>query len=163
MASVTVTGKIVGMDEFAKNINALGHNIGKEVLQKATFRAVARWRDRAKELAPVHHRVHVVGRRGREKVIAPGNLRRMIKVKKLREFRGQFSKEARYGIIITKDAWYWKFVEFGVPAYGIAARPFLRNTFAELAPQAFTALVEEARKYVARQQKRGRISSGVVI
>lgn len=163
MASITTTAKIVGMDEFARNINALGQNIGKEVLQKATLKAISRWKQRAKELAPVHHRVHVVGKRGKEKLIAPGNLRRMIKVKKLREFKGAFSKEARYGIIVTKDAWYWKFVEFGVPAYGISARPFLRNTFKEMAPHAFTALVEEARVYIARQQKRGRISSSVTI
>lgn len=163
MASITTTAKIIGMDDFARNLNALGQDIGKNVLQKATFQAVAKWRERAKQLAPIHDKIHVIGRKGKQRLIAPGNLRRNIKVKKLREFKGTFSKEARYGIIITKDAWYWKFVEFGVPAYGIGPKPFLRNTFAEMAPQAFTDIVTEARAYVAKMQKRGKISRSVRI
>lgn len=163
MASITTTGKIVGMDDFARNLNALGQEIGKNVLQKSTFQAVAKWRDRAQQRAPVHDKIHVIGRKGKQRLVAPGNLRRNIKVKKLREFKGTFSKEARYGIIITKDAWYWKFVEFGVPAYGIGPKSFLRNTFAEMAPQAFNDMIAAARAYVAKMQKRGKISSSVRI
>lgn len=163
MASITTTGRIVGMKEFADNINKLGQDIGKKVLQRATYRAILKWRDRARQLAPVSSAIHVSGRKSKfggydyRKLITPGNLRRNIKVRKLREFRGQFSKEARYGIIVTRDAWYWFLVEFGVPAYGIPPKSFMRETFQFEHQFAFMSIVDEARDYIYKLQRKGDI------
>lgn len=152
MPSSVRTSKISGMEDFNRFIQALKKDLGKKALTRGTLRATQKWRDKARELAPSSGIVHVIGRRGKRRVVSSGNLRKSILAKKLRGFDGAFGTEVRYGIVIKESAFYWRWVEFGSSTQ--SAQGFLRKTFAEEADGAFEIVADEARKFVVAYAKR---------
>jgi HK97 gp10 family phage protein len=81
--------------------------------------------------------------------LLPGNLKRNIKVK--RDLSGTRGHALTYEVFVkNKDAWYWKFVEFGTRK--MAAHPFMRPAFET---QKGAAVLEVAAQMEARMQSEG--------
>ena len=140
--------QVEGLEEIKKALSNLAPEIQKKVMDKAVRAQVVDWQKHAQSLAPVSGKVRVVGRKGRQYVVTPGNLRRNIRVKKL---KSPNPTESRYGIVVGKRAFYWHMVEFG--SRNNVRRSFLRNTFDSRAVLAVNNIAGDCAKFIAKYFK----------
>jgi HK97 gp10 family phage protein len=137
MGSITIEGlkdvelALLGFsDKLAKQVLAGGIRAGAVVIQK-----------QAREYAPKSITPHLL-RSKKQKFgvwVYPGNLKKMIRVKVDKsQTRGY---KITYEIYVkNKEAWYWKFVEFGTSKmYG---RTFMRSAFETMKEQAILTVKE---------------------
>lgn len=151
--------EIKGIREISDALKGLPRDLAQKVLNQATRKQVVNWQKQAVALAPISKSErtitvrHVVSKRGKlftttRHIRVPGNLRRSIKVKKMKPTGNSFTEqEARYGIKILGRAFYWKWVEFGSihnPPLG-----FLRATFAALSETSLLSVAGDCRKGIA--------------
>lgn len=137
--------KLTGADEAAKTLRGLADGMGKKILDKVTRNEVKKWAEAARQKAPLGTKAHKVGRKNKELVQA-GNLRRNIKVKKLRIERYFKATDSHFGIFIPRIAFYWMFYEFG--AKNVTRRSFLRPAFDENANQSLVTMASEAKNFI---------------
>lgn len=138
-----VTGQVRGAKEVAQLLRRLPTDLAARGLDTGVRGGIRKWQAAAKRLAPIWLGAppeldpgpHRVGRKkgGRSQMVTPGNLRRNIKIAKVRSPSQLKGIESRYGLYIQAIAYYWRFVELGTSK--MAAKPFLRPTFDSLAPQ----------------------------
>lgn len=143
-----ITIKVIGLEEIKKSLAALPDEIQKKVMDQSVRLGVADWQKYAVSKAPAHERVHITGGKGKRYVVTPGNLRRSIRIKKLRT---KNPKESRYGIIISKRAFYWKFVEFG--SRNNVRVSFLRTTFDSRASIAIHNIAGDCKQFIEKYFK----------
>lgn len=120
--------RIEGLAELAKSLRAMPEDLSKNALRAAVRAGAATIREEAKAKVPV----------------ATGKLRSAIYLKQIREASSRLSqvffvgvrsgpkrrRNKKTGAIekdYSRDAWYWRFVEFGTRF--MAARPFMRPAF----------------------------------
>jgi len=126
--------KIEGLDAFSKALRALPQNIAKNVLRGAVNAGATVIRQEAVRRAPEYHGEVSKGHP------PPGTLKKAIYQKQIRELsditRQTFFVGVRHGASAgkkgstgreTRDAFYWRFVEFGTVK--MPAQPFMRPAF----------------------------------
>lgn len=143
-----ITIEVKGLEQIKKSLAALPAEIQKKVMDQSVRAGVVDWQKHAAARAPAYDRVHVAGRKGKQVIIAPGNLRRSIRVRKL---KSRNAKESRYGIQISKRAFYWIWVEFG--SRNNQRIPFLRSTFDARATLAINNIAGDCAKFIEKYFK----------
>ena len=158
MAGGYLSMKVTGFADLKADLAILGDKITKRIVAAAVRDASKIVVKAAKARVPTAKKPHFFypyvrsGRAGRKKtrhlvakgprgsrlaertLIQPGLVKRSIGIKK--DKRGGRGQIAYYVGPIKKkgkgyagDPFYWKWIEFGVPAHGIPARPFMRPAF----------------------------------
>lgn len=150
MAGEMVTVEVHGLAELDRALAQLPQEVAGRALQAAVNSAARVIGDEAERLAPVGKEAHRVGKGKKARLVQPGNLKRGIRVRKLRgtDF------EAAAVITVSRAAFYAKFVEFGVPEHAIPARPFLRPAFDTRGAEAIAVLKERLAKRIASAARR---------
>lgn len=148
-----ITVQVKNLEAIKEQLRKLPYEISQKVLEKSVRAQVVTWQKRARSLAPAYDRVHVIGRKPRQLVVAPGNLRKSITVKKLKV--ESLTQEARYGIQISERAFYWRWIEFGSSKHQRIG--FLRNTFDQLVNLSINSIAGDCQKFIERYFKRGKV------
>ena len=131
------TIKIEGLRELEMKLAALPAKLERNILAQAMAAGARVIQKEVKQNAPVSIAPHILKsyssklfkKFNSEKIgvwVLPGNLRKMIRIK--------IDKSKSRGYAVTyevyvknKEAWYWKFVEFGTSK--MQPKPFMRNGF----------------------------------
>lgn len=148
--------QVLGLREFENTLRQLGPDIARKAIRSALMAAAKPIKEEARARAPTLSepskwrrpnaiKVHVIAyMKTRDTVYIrvrnrgdPGRAR--AEGKRLR--RGQTSPD---------NPWYWWRVEFGTPAHGIPARPFMRGAFAAKKGEA----IEQFKKLIRGNIKR---------
>ena len=155
--------EILGLKELELRLSELPEKLKTRVLAQSLQSGAQLIRAQARENAPVSVAPHILKsyasamfktfKSKRMGVwLLPGNLRRNIKVK--RDLSGTRGHAITYEVFAkNKDAWYWKFIEFGTKknpspkGFG-----FMRNAFET---QKGSAVLEVAAQIEARMQSEG--------
>lgn len=124
--------ELVFSDEWLtlhQRLGTFGKKVAKLVTVKALKKTATVMRDSAKEKVSQSNEVHKLKVKGVYVEISPGNLKKEIRLRKLRQ-QGLDRSEIAYQVYVKiKLAWYAKFVEFGTSK--MAAIPFMRPSFEE--------------------------------
>lgn len=155
MARGEITLQIKGLDEIKKRLAKLPAEISQKVLDKSVRAGVVEWQKTAQQKAPQHDQVHVTGRKGRRFVVTPGNLKRSIRVKKMKSAKFALSQESRYGIVISNRAFYWRWIEFG--SRNSVRQSFLRSTFDNMATASINQIAADCQKFIERYFAKGKV------
>ena len=137
--------QVQGLDQLAKALRELPQRVARNGLRAAVYAGAKVIRDEAKLQAPV-----ATGDLGPNQP-PPGTLKRSVIMKQIPELSGaqkqtffvtvrqgkKYRKQGKKGNL-SKDAWYWRFVEFGTVK--MSARPFLRPAFDMKKHEAVTAI-----------------------
>lgn len=142
--------EIIGLSALEQKLMKLPDTLAKNILQDAIKQGAKVIQKQCIEFAPKSIEPHLLKsyssslfknfKTSKSAVwVLPGNLKRMIRVKV------DNSKSRGYKItyevyVKNKEAWYWKFVEFGTSK--MIGRTFMRSGF-EMAKVAAIATVEE--------------------
>ena len=152
--------EVLGLKELELRLSELPDKLKNRVLAQSLQSGARLIEAQAEENAPVSIAPHILKsyasamfktfKSKRMGVwLLPGNLKRNIKVK--RDLSGTRGHAITYEVFCkNKDAWYWKFVEFGTRK--MAAKPFMRPAFET---QKGAAVLEVAAQMEARMQSEG--------
>ena len=152
--------EVLGLKELELRLSELPEKLKTRVLAQSLQSGAQLIRAQARENAPVSVAPHILKsyasamfktfKSKRMGVwLLPGNLRRNIKVK--RDLSGTRGHAITYEVFAkNKDAWYWKFIEFGTRK--MSAQPFMRNAFET---QKGSAVLEVAAQIETRMQSEG--------
>ena len=161
--AVKITVTVRGASEVAALLKRLPKELAAKGLDAAVRGGTVKWQQEAKRTAPVwlgappelQAGPHRVGRKsgGRSKMVNPGNLRRNIRVAKIRGPAQLRGIESRYGITIPAAAYYWRFLEFGTSK--MRAKPFLRPTFDRLGQAALADVAFAGSKWIDKYLRSG--------
>lgn len=129
--------------------------MGKAVTGKALRAAVRAGGNVVKKAAqakiPKGEQMH---RTYKGRIVAPGFSSRNVRVVTKLDKTGE---KASAAIGVRKEAFYaTQFVELGVPAHGIAARPWLRPAMAETRDMQQTAIAQALKRQVERAARGGK-------
>jgi HK97 gp10 family phage protein len=140
-----------GLRELERQLVALGANEGRKVLTRAARKAFRPVLEAAIAKVPVdtgltrdNIKIRVEKPKGGEAVVKVG----------LRIVRAKGGRERADGTKATSPHWRWHFIEGGVPAHGIAARPFLRPALDANAEAVVGTLREQLGKEIDRVLKK---------
>lgn len=146
------TVQISGLTELNQALNELPQRLARNVLRGSVAAGAAVIRQEARRRAPRYEGRVAVGHP------PPGTLKRAIYSAQARRLSGLLQQVYQVGVVSgkrakvgqakagkTKDAYYWRFVEFGTVK--MAARPFLRPAFEAKKMDA----VEAIRAYMAQR------------
>ena len=136
------TVKVAGLAELQAALLRLNDDVQRKVGRAATYAAARIVQKAAIEKAPISKGPHYLGG-SRSEIVKPGNLRRNIRIRRVRpqdtQLASEYTVDVRRGSgRADKDAFYWHFVEFGTVK--AAAKPFLRPAFDENVSQAIEAM-----------------------
>jgi HK97 gp10 family phage protein len=133
--------KVEGLSELLKALSELPKELHKGPLRSAVSAAAKVVQDQAKLNAPVDS----------------GVLKRSIYRTRSRQGSSAVQEMAVVGIRHGKkyqkrgqDAWYWRFIEFGIPSRQVAARPFMRQAFDNTKQKQLDMLSERLKKAISR-------------
>lgn len=155
MAAVSV--RIEGLAELARALKELPQRIARNDLQAATMAGAAVIREDARIKAPVYTGPVAEGHP------PPGTLRKAIIAKGIGELSTPTSRVVyvlvRHGKAfqhvgkkgINRDAFYWRFVEFGTRK--MSARPFMRPAFEAKKLEAIEAIKTKLAERIAAHAK----------
>lgn len=152
--------ELLGLKELEKRLSEFVPKLERKILVQSMQAGARTIQKEARELAPVSVKPHILKSYASSLFkkytpsefgawIRPGNLRRMIRVK--------IDKSQSRGYAITyevfvrnKEAWYWKFVEFGTEKWPLSEvvsgnRPFMRTAFENMKEIAIKVVEEEIR------------------
>jgi HK97 gp10 family phage protein len=149
--------QIQGMRELSRALRELPQRVATNDLQAATAAGARLIRDDARIKAPVYTGPVAQGHP------APGTLRKSIITKNIRELSDrvrrvvfvlvrhgkQFQKMGKKQI--NRDAFYWRFVEFG--SKKMSARPFMRPAFEARKHDAVDAIKEVLAERIEQHRK----------
>lgn len=145
------TIQIDGLRELELRLAALPQKLERNILVQALSAGARVIKNKAIENAPKSIAPHILRSYASATFkkfdskrlgvwITPGNLKRMIRVK--------IDKSKSRGYAVTyevyvknKEAWYWKFVEFGTVKHG--PNPFMRNAFESMKYAAITEIEQQ--------------------
>jgi HK97 gp10 family phage protein len=150
-----------GFRELEQNLLQLGAEVHERGVKRMMSRAAVPMRDDAKRRAPVL--------KAPDARRTPGTVRDAIKIwrkrvtryavtyyvgvrglsrKAVRTFKGE--NKGKSSADNSRDPFYWRFVELGVPSRGIAPRPFLRQAFEAQKMEAVRVALDEGRAFIRR-------------
>lgn len=118
---VSVT--VHGLDALERGLLALPEAVAGRALASAMYAGMGVLRKRAQEYIPVGSVPHYIGSKAKGRLVQPGNLRKQLRVKRLRNQK--FSQ--RLALTFGGDGFYGMFLEFGTA--NMPARPILRPAF----------------------------------
>lgn len=150
MSGEVVTVQIHGLVELERALLQLPEEVAGKALQTAVNAGGRVIRDEVMVRAPVGTVEHWIGRKSKNKRAQPGNLRKLIRSRRMRESR----YSATVAITWSGNAFYGKFKEFGT--YKMKAEPFLRPA-ADAKGQAAVDVIKDrlARRINAAAKKLG--------
>lgn len=147
------TVEVTGLSEVRAALQDLSKAVVGKALADAVRAGAAVIRDEAKRRAPVGSVPHYVGRKAKGRLVKPGNLRRQIRMKRVRGDR----LSATYKIGFTGLGFYGRFLEFGTAK--MSARPILRPAFESKKHEAVAVIKERLARNIERARKRVREAS----
>lgn len=149
--------QIDGLRELEQQLLGFTDKLAKNILQDAIKEGAKIIQKQAKENAPVSVAPHILRSYASAVFknfkttkagvwILPGNIKRMIRVKvDTSQSRGY---KITYEVYVkNKEAWYWKFLEFGTSK--MQAKPFMRTAFEEMKEIAIAAIEQKIREGIA--------------
>lgn len=127
--------QIDGLSDLEVAMLGFSDKLAKQVLSGAIRAGAVVIQKQARKYAPKSTKPHLLKSK-KQKIgtwIIPGNLKKMIRVKV--DKSGTRGYKISYEVYVkNKDAWYWKFVEFGTSKmYG---RTFMRSAFETMKEEA---------------------------
>ncbi len=133
--------KISGFSELEQAMQQFPIRVEKNIASGMVRAGAVVIQKEASQRAPVSEGPHLLGTGSRKVWIAPGSLKKGIKVRKapVRMSKGMVT----WWVYIRKSLWYWKFVEFGTQK--MTARPFIRPAYESMK----MAAIERMRQYAA--------------
>lgn len=123
MGGEVVTVQVHGLEELERALMQLPEEVSGKALQTAVNAAGRLIKQETQDRAPVGTVSHWIGRKSKNKRAEPGNLRKYIRMQRLRN--SKFS--AAVAITWSGNAFYGKFLEFGTRY--MKAQPFIRPAF----------------------------------
>lgn len=124
----TGTIQITGLADLEKRLLDFPDKIARNILAGAIRAGAVTIQKEARQIAPTSTEPHAVGKKGQKNYIEqvqPGHLKKNIKVRLAP--RKSRTVPIEYWVYVSKQAWYWRFVEFGTSK--MAAKPFMRSSF----------------------------------
>ena len=121
----TGTISITGLSALEKRLAKLPDKLARNVLAGAIRAGAVVIQKEARQLAPVGTLPHRLGKGSKAIEIAPGSLKKGIKVRKAPRKLADFT--ITYWVYVSKKLWYWKFLEFGTVK--MARKSFMRPAF----------------------------------
>lgn len=118
-----ISAKIDGLKELEEALGKLPEELGEKVLQRTLFAAAGSLKKEAAAKAPQGQLPHWVGRKAKGLRVEPGNLRKAIRLRRMRKV----DRGAAIEMYVAKRAFYAYFWEFGTSK--MRAKPFLAPTF----------------------------------
>lgn len=150
------TIRVDGLAELGAKLRALSDDVRYKIARAAANAGAQVIKKEAQTRAPIGTVPHKVGKKGN--IVPPGNLRRNIYVKRLplsqRKHTEDFIVAVRQGGKSGKDAFYWRFLEYGTVK--MAAQPFMRPAFSNKKQQAAEAMRERLRQRIQKAERTGR-------
>lgn len=122
--------KVDGIEEIEKMLRRLPASVSKKHMRRATRQGISLIRNHIKANAPVRAKADKTYRDGRKRP-KPGRLRRLVRIRSRRGKRGYLKFSLFYPVPDDtqgdnpKNAFYWRFVEFGTKF--ISANPFIQR------------------------------------
>lgn len=135
--SITITG----LADLEKRLLDFPDKIARNILAGAIRAGAVVIQNEARSRAPASDKPHKLGKGSRAVIINPGSLKKAIKVRSAPRKSKQMP--ITYWVYVSKNNWYWKFVEFGTSK--MPSQPFMRPAFDEKKNDA----VEKIREYLA--------------
>lgn len=143
--------EIKGLRQLGENLKALGDEVGSKIARQATGRAARIVQDREIELAPEAPADYVVD--GVQ--VQKGNIKRQIKVKRVKAGDTQLTSEHRV-VIRGKAKYGYASRVASIYEYGSVkqpARPFVRPAWDQTKEPAKLELIETLRRGIKRASK----------
>ena len=138
----TGTIQITGLADLEKRLRGLSDKLAKNVLRGAVRAGAVVIQKEAKAKVPIASGPYLHGRKGIKTWYQPGTLKKGIKIRSAP--RGK-AKGIEYWVYVSKNLFWWKFIEFGTSKKG--KRPFMRPAFDTKKEAATTAI----RDYMAKR------------
>lgn len=120
-----VSVEVHGLAELEKGLLALGEAAAGKALGAAMAAGMGVLRKEAQGRIPVGTVPHYIGRKAKGKLVQPGNLRKQLRVRRVRDEK--YSKRLALTFTLRGNGFYAMFLEFGTAK--MPARPMLRPAF----------------------------------
>ena len=131
----TGTISVTGLAELEKRMLAFPDKIARNIIARALSKGAAIIRDEARQIAP-----RDTGEMARDIMIKKARTERGSSLLTFQVFvrTGKKSRLAGKKRNVSRDSFYWRFVEFGTAK--MAAKPFMRPAFERMKVQAVEAI-----------------------
>lgn len=149
--------EIVGLRDLEQKLLGFSDKLAKNILQDSVKAGAKVIKDKAVEIAPKSIAPHILQSYASslfknfktQKMgiwVLPGNLKKMIRVKvDTSQSRGY---KITYEVYVkNKEAWYWKFLEFGTSK--MPPKPFMRPAFEQMKESAIAAIEQRIKEGIA--------------
>lgn len=138
--------EILGMRELSRKISAMAAETSPKVTAQALRAAIKPMLDAARQNAPVGKEAH---RTYKGRLVAPGFLKRNVKLKKLRR---RDKNNVAYGLWAQGEAWYGQIVEAG--RKGRKGNPWLGRAYSAHKDEVLKNFEEQMSKKIIAASKR---------